>query len=145
MRLPRFLRPFDFNQSEPRLWDAHLQAVHDWWKSCSLRRKPRARFRGLCSCVRPGTNLESKAAGGSGNGGPTQNEGVAAPAGQKDGCADGRKLQKWHLHSEVVTPAECAICTYLWMNIALSGNRVRMIQDSREKDEIKQATARVCL
>ena len=97
------------------------------------------------SCVRPGTNLESKAAGGSGNGGPTQNEGVVAPAGQKDGCADGRKLQKWHLHSEVVTPAECAICTYLWMNIALSGNRVRMIQDSREKDEIKQATARVCL
>lgn len=27
---------------------AGLQAVHDWWKSCSLRRKPRARFRGLC-------------------------------------------------------------------------------------------------
>ena len=24
MRLPRFLRPFDFNQSEPRLWDAHV-------------------------------------------------------------------------------------------------------------------------
>lgn len=25
VRLPRFLRPFDFNQSEPRLWDAHQQ------------------------------------------------------------------------------------------------------------------------
>ena len=28
MRLPRFLRPFDFNQSEPRLWDAHVHTPH---------------------------------------------------------------------------------------------------------------------